>query len=148
MVGRGAFDDEAFPGELIRLPRVHLPHLEQVRRGLHPRAERPLEAFVKIPEPAAGQQPERFPAGVPQGVVGGKQKGHQVPGVVRVQVGQGDEVYLGEIQIVAQKSPAGAAPQVQEEEPPRGAHRIGRRPPPQRRHPRARAQDNKLHNIK
>ncbi len=144
----GALDGEAFPDEVIRLLRVHLPHLEQVWRGLHPRPEGDLQAFVKILEPPGRQQPERFAAGVSQGVVGGEQEGHQVPGVVRVQMGQGDEVHLGKIQVVAQEGPAGAAPQVQEEEPARGAHGIGRRPPPERRHPRARAQNNKLHNIK
>ena len=72
---------------------------------------------MKPGKPPGGQQPEGLLPGVAQGVAGGEQKGDQVPHVVGMEVGQGQDVDGREIKAVAQQGPQGAGAQVQDQEP-------------------------------
>ena len=75
------------------------------------------EPLVKPGKPPGGQKPEGLPPGVAQGVAGGEQKGNQVPHVVGMEVGQGQDVDGRKIEAVAQQGPQAAGPQVQDQEP-------------------------------
>ena len=84
-----------------------------------------------------GQKAEGFPAGVAQGIAGGEQKGDEVPHVVGMEVGQGQNVDGGKIEAVTQQGPEAAGAQVQDQEPAGGLERQTRRPPAQGGHPGA-----------
>ena len=100
---------------------------------------------MKPGKPPGGQKAEGLPAGVAQGVAGGKQKGDEVPHVVGMEVGQGQNVDGREIEAEAQQGPQGAGAQVQDQEPAGGLERQGRRPPAQGGHPGAGPDDYEFH---
>ena len=123
VIGGGALDHQARIAHCIRPVRGQFPEVHKARRRLHPPRKGLHKLLVKPGKTPGGQKAEGVLAGIAQGIAGGEQKGDEVPHVVGMEVGQGQDVDGRKIEAVTQQGPEAPRAQVQDQKPARGLER-------------------------